>query len=212
MTGMDAEHGQTLDLLRAWHAGDRGALADLLARELPWIREQVRPRLGPLLRARAESQDYVQEALIRVLEYGPRFVAADRQRFRGLLLRIIENQLRDMVDWHGAEKRGVRLERPLPSDSVIDVDSRRAVTRPSEHAIASERRAWLHLALELLDPEDRRVILLRQWHELEFAAIAELLGVTADAARMRFNRALPQLARKLEDLLAGRELPTDAAR
>ena len=56
---------------------------------------------------------------------------------------------------------------------------------------------------ELLDPEDRRVMLLRQWQELEFEAIGEQLGISADAARLRFHRALPKLANKLQQLRSG---------
>jgi RNA polymerase sigma-70 factor, ECF subfamily len=195
--------GETMRLLSLWHAGDVAARDQLIERELPWIRQHVRQRLGPMLRARAETQDYVQEALLRVLDYGPRFVTNDRSRFRAMIVRVIENHLRDLVDWHAAGKRAVARERPLPSDSVIDLDSGKAITRPSEHAASNEQRAWLHLAMELLDPDDRRIILLRQWQELEFGEIAEMLGIAEDAARMRFRRALPRLGSKMEQLVGG---------
>lgn len=197
----------TLQLLRAWHTGDAAARDQLIERELPWIAAHVRQRLGPLLKARGDTQDYVQEALLRVLDYGPRFTSADVSRFRAVLVRVIENHLRDLVDWHRAGKRDVGRERRLPSDSVIDLDRCRAVTRPSEHAARDEQRELLHLAIELLDPDDRRVILLRQWQELEFEAIGTALGISEDAARMRFNRALPRLGARLETLLAGRAVP-----
>lgn len=198
---------ETLRLLRAWHQGDAEARDQLIQRELPWITAHVQKRIGPLLKARGETQDYVQEALLRVLDYGPRFQSDDVGRFRGVLVRVIENHLRDLCDWHQADKRDVGRERRLQSDSVIDLDRGRAVTRPSEHAARDEQRAFLQLAMELLDPDDRRVILLRQWQELEFAEVGKALGISEDAARMRFQRALPRLAGKLEALLAGRELP-----
>ena len=64
----------------------------------------------------------------------------------------------------------------------------------------------MRLALELLEPEDRQVLLLRQWQELEFAAVGARMGLSEDAARMRFQRALPKLAKKLEALRSGRGL------
>ncbi len=70
-----------------------------------------------------------------------------------------------------------------------------------------DQRAGLQLAIELLAPDDRRVILLRVWQQLEFGAIAALLGIAEDAARMRFQRALPRLAGTLEELLGGRVQP-----
>jgi RNA polymerase sigma-70 factor (ECF subfamily) len=200
---------ETRQLLADWHAGDAAARDQLIQRELPWIRAYVRRRLGPLLRARAETQDYVQEALVQVLEYGPRFTSRNDGRFRAVLGRIIENHLRDLARNQGARKRAPAAERPLPSGSVIDLDCARAVTRPSEHAQQSEQRAWLHLAMELLDPDDRQILLLRMWQELEFAEIGRQLGIGESAARMRFQRALPRVARKVEELLAGRGLPDE---
>ena len=53
---------------------------------------------------------------------------------------------------------------------------------------------------ELLDEEDRELVLLRQWDGLEFAVLGERLGVSTDAARMRFQRAVGRLAQTLERL------------
>ena len=194
---------ETVVLLRRWHEGDRQALARLVE-ELPWIRNCVHGRIGQLLRARGETNDYVQEAMLHVLRYGPRFVTDNRDAFRRLLSRIVENSLRDMADWHGAERRALRRERPVPSNWVLHLDRPdETVTRPSEHAERHEQEAWVALALELLKRDDRRVILLRQWEGLEFAEVGKRLGLAEDAARMRFQRALPRLARKLEELRGG---------
>ena len=70
----------------------------------------------------------------------------------------------------------------------------------SQEPVASELRA---LALELLEPDDRNVILWREYEDQPFAVIAERLGMAEDAARMRFARALPKLAKKLQGLRAG---------
>lgn len=192
---------ETLELLRRWHGGDRDALDELIERDLPWIREQVRRRVGPLLRDRGDCDDYVQDAMIEVLQYGPRFVSTSKARFRSLLARIIENVLRDRHDWYRAKRRSLSKERPLPSDSCLNLDPRaRSVTRPSQAAQRTERESWVRLALEFLDPEDRKVILLRQWDELSFPEIAQQMGLTADSARMRFQRALPKLGKKIAEL------------
>lgn len=198
---MADDAAETVTLLQRWHAGDRAALDTLLARDMPWIREHVERRLGQLLRAKGEADDYVQDAVIEVLRYGPRFLIADRERFRGLLARIVENTLRDQHDWYTAKRREIGRERPLPDGSVLALDgAARSVTRPSEHAVRNERESWVRLALELLAPEDRKVILLRQWDKRTFEEIAVEFGCTPDAARMRFNRALPRLAEKVAEL------------
>jgi RNA polymerase sigma-70 factor, ECF subfamily len=202
------DESETLRLLVAWHAGDRGALQELIARDLPWIEQHVRRRLGPLLRARGDTQDYVQDAMIEVLQYGPRFVSTSQSRFRNLIARIIENTLRDRHDWYKAKRRALSRERPMPADSVLDLDNPElSVTRPSEHAQRHERDALVRLALELLDPEDRKVILLRQWNEMSFPDVGAELGISADSARMRFTRALPRLGQKVVELRSGKNPP-----
>lgn len=197
------EPDQTRDLLQRWHAGDRGAIEVLLQRDLPWIRDFVAKRLGAVLRGRAETQDYVHDAMLEVLRYCPRFLTGDRARFRALLARIIENRLRDAHAYHAAACRTPSREQ-APGDSVLDLDQpRSAVTEPGTAAERREQAAWVRLAIELLEPEDREVLLLREWQGLEFPAIGAQLGISPDAARFRFQRALPRLAAKLTELRAG---------
>jgi RNA polymerase sigma-70 factor (ECF subfamily) len=191
-------------LLERWHAGDRAALDALLAQHLPWLRRYVQARLGPALRARGETVDFVQEAMVDLLRYAPQFVVGDADRFRGLLARIVENNLRDADDWFAAKRRALSRETALPNDSVLHLDpTASTVTRPSQHAERAESRNWILLALEFMDPEDRKVIVLRQWEELSFAEIGAQMGIGESGARMRFQRALPKLARAVEDLSRG---------
>lgn len=198
---------ETRELLARWHAGDQTALAALLERHLGWVHARVRQRLGPALRAKAESMDLVQDACVDVLRNGPKFLLDDAQQFRALLARIVENTIRDQAERFGAQKRALACERMLPGDSVLDLDPPRAeVTRPSEAASRAEGAALLELSLKLLDAPEREVILLRQREELEFAVIGERLGISGDAARFRFHRALARLAQKVEQLTA-RRLP-----
>jgi RNA polymerase sigma-70 factor (ECF subfamily) len=195
------------DLLRRTHAGDRAALEALLVRELPYVRERVHRRLGPALRGAAgvETGDVVQEALIRVLEHGPRFTIADESRLRALLARIVENVIRDGFDRASALRRGARRVKPLSGDSALRIDPPAASpTRPSVAAGEREERAWIPLALQLLEPDERRVLVEREWDGRSFAELGSALGVSEDAARMRYGRALSRLARAVAALRAGR--------
>ncbi len=194
----------TLELLQGWNAGDRDALARLLERDLPWIRERVTRRLGSALAAKEGGEDIVQETLIEVLQYAPRFQISSRELFRGLLARIIENVLRGRANWFNAQRRACARERPLPGDTILDLDPpARRVATPSVDAAGAEDEARLRLTLELLDPDDREILVLRQWKELSFADIAHELGIAEDAARMRFNRTLPKVAATMARLRDG---------
>ncbi|MEM7233395.1 MAG: hypothetical protein AAF517_14550, partial [Planctomycetota bacterium] len=73
---------ETRQLLKDWHEGDRGALGSLLDRNIGWIRARVAQRMGPLLKAKGRTTDYVQDAMVEILRYGPRFVMSDESQFR----------------------------------------------------------------------------------------------------------------------------------
>ncbi len=181
---------EKLELLERWHGGDAEALSDLVAHVLPQITRLVRSRMGQELRSVEETGDLVQESLVQVLRDGPRFRIADDQQFSHLLARIVENTIRMRLRHFRRERRDRNRQERLPT--VLDLDA--SATRPSMAAEKAEEEAWLQLAVELLDPDYREIIVLRNWHELSFEQIGQRFGVTGEAARTRFQRALASLA------------------
>jgi RNA polymerase sigma factor (sigma-70 family) len=158
-----------------------------------------------MLRSRGDTVDYVQDAMIQFLQFGPRFTVTRDEDFRALLARIVENSLRNKYDWFKARRRDIARERPLPSDTVLSLDRAEGTVRtPSTSAEKNEREAWIRLGMELLDPDQREVLVLRQWERLPFAEMGERLGTTADAARMRHNHAVRKLGEKVQLLRDGR--------
>lgn len=196
-----APESLTRSLLRRLHEEDPDALPQLLERDLEWIEAQVRRRLGEQLRQKAETMDFVQEAVVGALRHGPRFVVSDQDQFRALMVRIVENALRKQHRFHKQQRRDVARQEPLPSESIVDLDGSRAT--PSKAASDAEHRAWVQLGIELLDESDREVVRLRQWEGLSFAAVGEAIGVGEDAARMRFQRALARLAKIVKGMRDG---------
>lgn len=196
----------TRELLLRWHQGDQDALAELVRQDATWIEDHVHRRLGPQLRQRADTQDIVQSTLLEVLRAAPRFVVSDRAHLRALLAKMVENALHVQVRHAQAARRDVRREQPVAATdgSVLLLDAQPAtVTRPSLAAERSETRSWVRLGLELLDPEDRSVVYWREYDELSFGEIGQRLGIDENTARMRFHRALPKLAKKLQQLRQG---------
>jgi RNA polymerase sigma-70 factor (ECF subfamily) len=198
---MCAGESNTLQLLEGWHRGDTQSFGTLLERHLPWIRERIRQRLGPVLRKKGETGDYVHDAVLEFLQYAPRFVVRSEAQFRALLLRIAENTLRNRYRWFMAARRKIAIERPIPSTTILSLDPAGATrTTPSQSAERREREAWVRLAMELLDDEDQQVLVLRQWENRSFVEIGEELGMTAAGARVRHLRALRRLAAKTGEL------------
>ena len=54
-----------------------------------------------------------------------------------------------------------------------------------------------------MDPADRRILVLREWDDRSFVEIGELEGLTANAVRMRWTRAVARLADRIEKLRRG---------
>jgi len=198
---------ETRDLLLRWHGGDQNAMADLVQQEAAFVERQVRSRLGPVLRRQHDTQDIVQSTLLQALRTAPKFLVSDREQLRGLLVRMVENALRVQANHQQRQKRDIRREQPLhqnAGDTVLDLDPAAAVTNPGAAAERTEARDWVRLALELLDADDREVIVLRDYEELSFVAIAAQLGEAEDTVRMRYRRAMPKLANTLSRLRQGK--------
>jgi len=87
---------------------------------------------------------------------------------------------------------------------VVDLDRSLAVTAAAEGVTQqAERHAVLRLALEILAPADRTVVLLRTREGMSFNQIGEQLGIKASAADTRFRRATCKLQAMIESIEAG---------
>ena len=200
----DPPSSMTRTLLERSQAGDERAREELLERNLDWIRQRVHRRLGPGLRARVETLDLVQEAAIRFLRVGPKFVTDDERSFRALMARIIENAICDENDRQQAKIRDYRRESPLDADRVGALGrGPRTTDRPSQVAIVAEERELLELAIACLKRDHQEIIRLRDFEELSYPEIAKRLGIKDDTARRRHDRAVDELRWMRERLEKG---------
>jgi RNA polymerase sigma-70 factor (ECF subfamily) len=201
---MDSSPDPTPALLERWHRGDEAALSALLELHLAWLRAQAEKRMGDFLKARGNVDDYVQDAVLDFLRDAPRFQVRDGGQFRALLARVLENTLRDRNDWFRAKRRDLARDHKLPTDSVLPLDpALQRSTTPSREAGRAEIRDWVRLGLEMLDGEDRKILLAREYDNRSFVEIGDELGMTANAVRMRWVRAVSRLAEVMKDLRGG---------
>ncbi|MBL8731827.1 MAG: sigma-70 family RNA polymerase sigma factor [Planctomycetes bacterium] len=204
---MTAPPDATPALLARWHAGEEAALSELVTLHLPWLRDHVDHRLGAFLRRQAEPDDYLQDIVLDFLRDAPRFQVRDGQQLRGLLVRVAENTLRDRNDWFRAKRRDLARNAPLPTESVLALDpALQRSTTPSRDATRTEMRDWVRLGLELLPPEDRKILVAREYEDRSFVDIGSEIGMTPNAVRMRWVRAVARLADVMQSLRAG-QLP-----
>ena len=98
-----------------------------------------------------------------------------------------------------AERRDVgRNETGSEADgSLLEAYAR--IATPSQHASVREQLERVEAAMQDLSDDDRAIIVLARIVGLSQAEIAEELGLTKGAVRMRLHRALATLAVTLED-------------
>lgn len=191
---------ETTQLLMRWQAGDEAALGNLLEMHLPFVRQRVRERLGPRLRAKVTSDDVVQDAVVEFLRYGPRYVIESERQLHALLARIVATTVGDHGNWFLAVRRRMSAETPLASSHDLVGDERED---PAAHAHRSEMADRLRLAIELLGERDRRLIVWRSWEKRPFAVIGSDLGLSEEAARTAWRRAVDKLRQTMARLRRG---------
>lgn len=174
-------------VLRA-REGDREAYDRLFERAAPRALQFVRLRLGPRLRTRVEEVDVLQDAYLDAHAAFPRFHFQGTGSFSRWLCRIIENRIRGLADFHGAEKRRPKAGREERISRVIE-RVRASTPGPSTQADRNDRHARLAGALEALPGDQREVLLLRYFQDRSVDEIAHLVGRSASSVRRAIGRA-----------------------
>jgi RNA polymerase sigma-70 factor, ECF subfamily len=188
-------------LLTRWQAGDDSAVGPLLHRLEPFVRERARQLLGAELRQKLASDDVAQDAMLEFLRYGPRHVPGSLPQLRALLARIVANTVCDHGKWFQARRRRQTNEGPLHTTLLAGLPQSDVL--PAAAAEQRELAERLGLALDLLPPDDRDLIVWREWEHLSFAAIGERRRQSEEAARAAHRRALLRLSDTLTALRQG---------
>jgi RNA polymerase sigma factor (sigma-70 family) len=186
---LQSAESSTQLLLRA-KDGDEGALNLLYQRCLVPLRQWARGRLPRWARDLTDTDDLVQETLLRSLRGVDAFDPRHSGAFLAYLRQGILNRMRDEI----------RRVRRLPEDggTAGEVPDRRP--SPIEEAIGHECLERYEAALLRLKEEDREAILARLEMGLSYQQVAQVLGKPSpDAARVATSRALLRLAREMAD-------------
>jgi len=194
----------TGERFRAWRdGGDDVAWGALLERLRPRMVLWASAQVAGTLRGRVEPEDVAQEILAALHASRGEFRGEYVEQLMGWAFAVARHRAADLAKHFAAAKR---VERPLLPTGTP--------TSPSGAAVRGERRASLleatAEALARLDDEDRAVVRLAVLEALPYERVAEALGITVGAARVRKFRALEALRRafgpdlpRLEALLYG---------
>jgi RNA polymerase sigma-70 factor (ECF subfamily) len=128
-----------------------------------------------------EAEDAVADAALSAWRSRTRL--RETERFEAWFGRIVVNTCRDRLR---SRRRHPVAE--LPADEVRSPDGDRADFRDAVHARDAMSRAF-----EVLEPDERIVLVLRFWLDLPVDAIAERVGIPAGTVKSRLHHATERL-------------------
>jgi len=161
-------------LMLAFQAGSREAFEHLYARYRGPLYGFFRRRLNGDQRAEDLTQETFLAVIRAVAQYEPR--ALVRTYFYGIAMNLL-----------AAERRTQRKHPPVPEE----------VTEPAAEN-SSEAALWVRQALKKLDDSEREILMLREYEQLSYAEIGELLKLPVNTVRSRLFRARMALKEWLE--------------
>jgi RNA polymerase sigma factor (sigma-70 family) len=184
--------GETLrDLVTKAQAGDREALGRLFEMHEPMMTRWARRRLGMPLRTLEETRDVLHDAYGVVMRKIGGFRMEDSRSFarwlRGIITRVVLQK---------AGSQYLRRRSALPDDMPVASPDLTPMTRVS----IEELTRWRYRILKEFERMDRRIYRLRA-HGLSSTEIADLVGLSDRAVRMRFAKTEARLRMRMLRLL-----------
>jgi RNA polymerase sigma-70 factor, ECF subfamily len=198
-----ADVAALLDRLRGGDADAVGALFEL-HRERLW--RMLAVRIDARLARRVSVEDVLQDAFLDVARRVGEYLADPKVPFYVWLRFLTLQRMQALQRTHlGAQMRDVSQEVSLTHGDLLASSESLAgqlvghVTSPSQAAMRRELQDRLRAALDEMDALDREVLALRHFEELTNNEVAEVLGITKEAASKRHVRALKRLRSILGD-------------
>ena len=194
---LEPDRAADLDAVDRCLAGDRQAFGEIVER---W-QDRIFGAVLRMVRDRELAEDLAQETFLRAFD--------KLSTFRGgaavgtWLYSIALNQVRSEMRKRSALKHGspVSLDalRGGGTDDAPRFDPADHAPRADERAATAESCALLLAEVDALEPEQREVIVLRDFQDLSYDEIASVLEVPIGTVRSRLHRARGELRDRLAE-------------
>jgi RNA polymerase sigma factor (sigma-70 family) len=174
----------TVELLEQFQRGDVRARDLLVERSLPQLRRWARGRLPQWARSLADTQDLVQDAVVRALPKLESFESRHPGALQSYLREAVQNRIYDEI----------RKVNHRPGMDELPEEYPDATPSPLVQAIGRQAFERYERALKALKPQERDAIVARIELQQSYEEVAIALGKpNANAARMAVTRALARL-------------------
>jgi RNA polymerase sigma-70 factor (ECF subfamily) len=193
----EAERAADLAAVRRCLAGESDAFGEIVARWQDRIHAAVYRMVGDA----EDARDLAQETFVRAWSSLRSFQGGSS--FGTWLYSIALNQVRSEMRKRSALKRGAPVSLDATrGDDEGGIDPADSAPGSEERAETAEDVTLLRQEVARLDAEHREVLVLREFQDLSYEEIAEIVGVPVGTVRSRLFRAREDLRRRLEGRLA----------
>ena len=203
---------QTEDLLADARLGDGDAVNRLLEGHRGAVRRMIDLRMDPVLRRRVDASDIAQEVMIEANRRLRDYLHDPVIPFHLWLRQMAKDRLIDAHRRHrGAARRSIDREQPLVAaasdQSSLDLAAqlRDSQLTPAAAAAWHELQRRFEAACAQLDEPDQEIVFMRHFEHLTNSEAAAAIGLSPQAASMRYLRAM----RKLREQLNATDAPIE---
>lgn len=160
-------------LMLEFQRGSRPALDELFAR----YRQPLYGFFRRRLESKERAEDLTQETFLVVIRASVRYeaLALVRTYLYGIALKLLAAERRKQFRRASAES----ISEPLTREN-------------------SDAALWVRQALQKLDTDEREILMLREYEQLSYAEIAEVLGIPVNTVRSKLFRSRLALRNHLE--------------
>jgi RNA polymerase sigma-70 factor, ECF subfamily len=173
------------ELIQRFYEGDREALAVIFERH----KEGVFNFALRMVNNRADAEDIISDAFGRVCDGHNRFVP--NARFKTWLYTIARNACIDKI--RSRKKWGSMWFQKKDSEEHLPMDFPSHDESASEVLQRKEAAQHIHTAINQLPSDQREAIMLREFQELAYDEIAQILGCSLSNVKILIYRARVQL-------------------
>src|SRR5262245_42392965 len=172
------------------------ALGQLLEEHRPRLLAMLRRRLDPKLNPRLDAEEILIESYLQARRRWAGFQAVPGRQPYAWLYRIALDCLIEAWRRETRSPRDVRRAVPLPDATSLQLGLGlvHPGTSPSEAVARDELRQRVQLVMRQLSDADREILLMRNFDELSYADIGQVLEIPENSATKRCHRALGRLS------------------